>query len=321
MKQLKGKVLNIIQAPVALGQTLKGVDEGPEALIKNGLVNIIESLGWNVKKISSINTHELKWNSPEGDIPAHQHGINIKFPLELGEACKELAQITNQSNNALEFTLTLGGDHSIAIGSIGGALLSRPNLGVIWVDAHGDFNTPETSPSGNIHGMPLSFLAGMMKRYSLPSFDWLKNFLTPNQLVLIGIRSIDDEERVLMKKWGVHVFSMTEVDRFGIGEVMKQATEILFKEGPRPLHLSYDIDAVDPHFAPSTGTRSRGGLSYREAHFIAEALADTNALVGMDLVEINPRLGYVDPAHREEKNITVELGLELIASALGKKIY
>ena len=141
MKLLNGKTLNIIQAPVALGQTLKGVDEGPEALLKNGLVQLIESLGWKVKNISEINTHELKWNSPEANLPAHQHGINIKFPLELGEACGEIAELTEKSSKNKEFTLTLGGDHSVAIGSIGGALLSRPDLGVIWVDAHGDFNS------------------------------------------------------------------------------------------------------------------------------------------------------------------------------------
>jgi arginase len=124
-----------------------------------------------------------------------------------------------------------------------------------------------------------------------------------------------------MKELGVHVFSMKEVDRFGIGEVMEQTKKILFKNGPRPLHLSYDIDAVDPHYAPSTGTRVRGGLNYREAHYIAEAMAETESLVGMDLVEINPRLGYVDPAHRSDQNVTVEIGIELIGSALGKRIY
>lgn len=318
---LSARTLNIVRAPVALGQTLQGVEQAPEILIQNGLIELIESLGWKVAKVSEINTHQLKWDSPKGELPAHQHGINIKFPKELGEACEELAMLTQKSNDQKEFTLTIGGDHSIAIGSIGGALLSRPNLGVIWVDAHGDFNTPETSPSGNIHGMPLSFLSGMMKRYSLPSFDWLKNHLSSDQLVLVGIRSIDEEERIIMKRWGVHVFSMTEIDRLGIGKVMEEVMNILFKNGPRPIHLSYDIDAVDPHFAPSTGTRVRGGLNYREAHYIAEAAAESGALVGMDLVEINPHLGYVDPAHREEKNITVEIGLELIASALGKRIY
>jgi arginase len=204
---------------------------------------------------------------------------------------------------------------------VGGSLLSKPDLGVIWVDAHGDFNTPATSPSGNIHGMPLAFLSGLMRSYSLPSFDWLKNYLDPSQLVLVGIRSIDAEERTLMKSLGVNVFSMTEIDRFGIGEVMEQAKKILFKNGKRPLHLSYDIDSIDPHYAPSTGTRVRGGLNYREAHYIAEALAETGELIGMDLVEINPRLGYVDAAHRSEENITVEIGLELVGSALGKRIY
>jgi arginase len=318
---LDGRNLNIIQAPVALGQGLEGVDEGPEILLQNGLVKQIESLGWKVNSTSEVDVHDLRWNAPQGKIPAHQTGVNIKFPVELGQACEDLAKLTKKSSEEKSFTLTLGGDHSIAIGSIGGSLLARPDLGVVWVDAHGDFNTPATSPSGNIHGMPLAFLSGVMKQYSLPSFSWLKNFLTPDQLVLVGIRSIDLEEKALMKSWGVHVFSMTEIDRYGIGEVMERAKAILNKNGKRPLHLSYDIDAIDPHYAPSTGTRVRGGLNYREAHYIAEAMAETGNLVGMDLVEINPRLGYVDPAHRAEENITVEIGLELIGSALGKRIY
>jgi len=324
-KFLDGHKLNIIQAPIALGQGLEGVDEGPQILLQNGLIDQINSLGWKIENNTAVDIRNLKWNSPLADVPAHQQGVNIKFPNELGEACKDLAQLTKKSNDEKSFTLTLGGDHSIAIGSIGGALLSRPNLGVIWVDAHADFNTPETSPSGNIHGMPLSFLTGLMKRYQLPSFEWLKNFLTRDQLVLVGIRSIDPEEKLILKSWGVHLFSMTEIDRYGIGGVMEKAKEILFQQGDRPIHLSYDIDAVDPHFAPSTGTRVHGGLNYREAHYIAEIIAETGSLVGMDLVEINPRLGYVDPAHRLEnsssQNITIEVGIELISSALGKRIY
>jgi arginase len=312
-KFLLGNKLNLIQAPLALGQGLEGVDEGPEVLLRNGLLKQIESLGFTIANNSEVDIRDLKWDSHHADVPAHQKGMNIKFPTELGEACGDIAKLTKESNDEKAFTLTLGGDHSIAIGSIGGALLSRPELGVIWVDAHGDFNTPETSPSGNIHGMPLSFLAGLMKHYSLPSFEWLKNFLTPDQLVLVGIRSIDEDERRIMKAWGVNVFTMTEIDRYGIGDVMERAKSILFKKGERPIHLSYDIDAIDPHFAPSTGTRVRGGLNYREAHYIAECLAESNTLVGMDLVEINPRIG--------NEQVTIEIGLELISSALGKRIY
>lgn len=318
---LNSHVVRVVQAPIAIGQGLEGVDEAPEILLQNGLLEHMSSLGWSVESVVEVDKHDLRWDSPVAKLPAHQQGLNIKFPGELGETCRELADVTADSHAKGIFTLTLGGDHSIAIGSIGGALKVRPNMGVIWVDAHGDFNTPETSPSGNIHGMPLAFLGGLMSKYQLPSFNWLTDFLKPEQLVLIGIRAIDAEERELMKQWGVKVFSMTEIDRFGIGGVMEQATSYLFRSGPRPLHLSYDVDAVDPHFAPSTGTRVRGGLNYREAHYIAECAAATQSLVSMDLVEINPRLGYVDHAHREEQNITVEIGLELICSALGKRIY
>lgn len=313
--KIKSKNLSLIQAPIALGQGFKGVDQAPQLLLKSGLIGLIESLGWSVKNNQVVDPHNLKWNSPQGLLPAHQLGAKIKFPKELGEACADLSLFSEAAHREKQFALTLGGDHSIAIGSVEGALKARPNLGVIWVDAHGDFNTPETSPSGNIHGMPLSFLAGHMQKYKLPSFSWITHFLKPEQLVLIGIRSIDSEERKLMKKWGANVFTMTEIDRYGIGGVMEMAKKILFKKGKRPVHLSYDIDAVDPHFAPATGTKVRGGLNYREAHYIAEYAASLETLVSMDLVEINPTFGQVS------KNETIELGLELIGSALGKKIY
>lgn len=309
------KNLTLIQAPIALGQGFKGVDQAPSILIKNGLILQIESLGWNVVNHQVVDPRHLKWNSPQGHLPAHQAGLKIKFPTELGDACAELASITEISRKEKNFTLTLGGDHSIAIGSIGGALKANPNLGVIWVDAHGDFNTPESSPSGNIHGMPLAFLTKQMQKYKLPSFAWLTRFLKPEQLVLVGIRSIDPDERALMKAWGANVFSMTEIDRYGIGKVMEEAKKILFKKGKRPLHISYDIDAVDPYFAPATGTKVRGGLNYREAHFVAEYAAQLGTLVGMDLVEINPAFSPIG------QDATIELGLELIGSALGKRIY
>lgn len=320
MAHLSSKQIHLIQAPIALGQGLEGVDEAPEILLKGGLREQIESLGWQIQQIDTVESEVLKWDSPIATLPAHQVGSKIKFPKELGEACEKIALIAQSAHHQKNFTLTLGGDHSVAIGSIGGALLARPHLGVIWVDAHADFNTPETSPSGNIHGMPLAFLSGFMQRYKLPSFAWLKNFLSQNQLIMIGLRSIDPGEKALMKSWGAHVFSMSEVDHYGIGGVMDRAKEILLKNGERPLYLSYDIDSVDPHFAPSTGTKVRGGLNYREAHFIAESLAETEALVGMDLVEINPRLGYLDQP-LPDRNVTVEIGIELVTSALGKKIY
>jgi arginase len=306
------KSLNLTLAPIALGQGLEGVDEAPEILLRSGLREQIAELGFKIQKETQVKSGPLTWNSPLGHLPAHQQGHKIKFPTELGQACVEIANSVEQALQQGSFSLTLGGDHSIAIGSVGGALRAAPDLGVIWVDAHADFNTPETSPSGNIHGMPLSFLTGAMQDYGLQSFSWLRDFLSSNQIVWIGLRSIDPEERKRLRQFGARVFTMTEVDRYGIGGVMEQALHFL---GSRPLYLSYDIDSLDPHFAPSTGTRVRGGLNYREAHYLAESVAETGRLVGMDLVEINPRLGPV------ESTLTTEIGLELIASALGKRIY
>lgn len=216
------------------------------------------------------------------------------------------------------FPLIIGGDHSIGIGSLTGILKHRPDTGVIWVDAHADLNTPDTSSSGNFHGMPLGLLMdhpdGAYDFTKLPGFEFLIDSprIKPEQLVYIGLRDVDPSERIWIRRLGIKAFTMTDIDHLGIGNVMDQALEYL--KG-RPLHLSYDIDSVDPVLAPATGTKVRGGLTYREAHFVAEYVAQSGDLASAEIVEVNPNMSSDDGA-----NETIELGLQLITSFMGKSI-
>jgi arginase len=318
------RTVAVVGAPLALGQDLAGVEDAPTALRDVGLAQAILELGWQVN-----DTGDLPFDLPhhrESDIGQVTLG-KVKYAHEVGTACRLLSERVATVAGEGKFCLTLGGDHSIAMGSISGMVKTRPDVSVVWVDAHGDFNTPESSPSGHLHGMPLAALMGKINPGSMPGFDWLTQLLKSDHVTLIGVRSIDAEERVLLRESGIKVFTMMEVDRYGIGRVMEMALNAINPDGNRPIHLSLDIDALDPYIAPNTGTKARGGLNYREAHYICEALAETGALISMDLVEINPRLGYLEDRHNLaqggtnlQEDATVEMGVELVASALGKRI-
>lgn len=214
-------------------------------------------------------------------------------------------------------TLVLGGDHSISIGSVSGVLQSNPEAGVIWVDAHCDINTPSSSQSKNVHGMVLAFLMKLFPQSNAQSpFSWMDEVpaLPPSQVVFIGPRSIDKAERDLLRASGMHVYTMASIDKHGIGAVVETALD---KLGDRDIHLSYDIDGLDPSIAPSTGTPVQGGLSYREAHFIAEEVGTTGRLRSMDIVEVDPLHSDVNSHDRQK---TVELAAGLVASAFGESI-
>lgn len=233
-----------------------------------------------------------------------------------------------------EFLLTVGGDHSIAAGSISALYAAYPEMAVVWVDAHADANTPESSPSMHYHGMPAAHLLGWFEsRCERPApiagFEWFPNggVMDESRLAFIGLRDIDAEEGRMLRDSNVHVYTMREVDKYGIARVIEMALKAVDPNGRRPLHLSLDVDAVDPHYAPGTGTCARGGLTYREIHYVCEEMAETGRLVGMDLVEINPGLDPPPPARQHGDNAdlaraspTVSLGVELALSALGKTI-
>eukprot|EP00388_Colpodella_angusta_P017144 GDKJ01042462.1.p1 GENE.GDKJ01042462.1~~GDKJ01042462.1.p1 ORF type:complete len:374 (-),score=97.19 GDKJ01042462.1:1091-2212(-) len=330
----------MIGAPFADGQTLGGVEKAPQALRDGGLPKIVRRLGWNFEDRGDIPAERAEIDKSEGAATGaaekvtrtfgedeNPYETNVKHPRVCGANNKNLYELAYTENLKGNFVLTVGGDHGLASGSIGAHLRARPNLAVIWVDAHGDCNTPETSPSGNYHGMPLAHLLGWFNQ-QVRGFEWLSECptLPEHRLALIALRDLDDSEKQMLAMSEVACFSMKDVDRFGISGVMEKALAHVDPENDRPIHLSLDIDAVDPSIAPGTGTKARGGLTFREIHYICETLADTSRLCSMDLVEINPTL---DPENKEEMHgddpdntgtMTVALGIDLVASALGKNI-
>lgn len=277
---------------------------------------MLSSLGWRVKDESVIDFDDVATQSPT--IAATDSGAKNSHIVGLGT--QKLAKIVESTIQEGSFPLILGGDHSIGLGSVAAVLKSRPNVGIIWVDAHADLNTPSSSPSGNMHGMPVGLLMdGVTTLDDMPAgCEWVKEYprLNPNSIVYVGLRDVDTEERKYIRKLGIKAFTMTDIDRHGIGQVMEMSLDHLCKDDPdRPLHLSYDIDAVDPMLAPATGTTVRGGLTYREAHYVAEAIAGSGNLASAEIVELNPSLSDTNGAKE-----TADLGLQIITSFMGKSI-
>lgn len=293
------KKIRIIGVPMDFGQMLRGVDMGPAALRYTGLVSRLRELGHQV--------------ADQGDIPipirdADQDIAHDKFVGEITQICQSIYDTGSRVAARGEFPLFLGGDHSIAVGTVASVVDKEP-VGLIWVDAHGDFNTPDTSPSGNIHGMPLAALIG-------EGHDSLVNVgkpgmkVHPDNVVMIGQRDLDAAEKQRIKKSGITIFTMRDVDEQGISTVATKAV-MKFSHLKR-VHLTLDMDALDPVEAPGVGTPVPGGISYREAHLLMEILSDSGKIGSMDLVEVNPIL--------DVGNKTAELAVELTLSVLGKSI-
>lgn len=306
------KTVSLIGAPMTYGQGKPGTDHGPRMMREGGLVRDLNVLNWEVR-----DRGDLVFEPPSVDdppVPLFPGAHPVRNSLAVGRGCEALHKVVLEEALAGNFVATLGGDHSIGAGSVSAILKARPDTGIIWVDAHGDINTPETTQSGNMHGMPVALLLRQFPPEALPGFEWMKGLpvLKPNQIAFIGLRDIDEGERRFLKDLGILAMTMHHVDKFGIGGVMARVLDHLEH---RPLHLSYDIDAVDPVHAPSTGTAVRGGLTLREAHFVAEAVSETGLLGSLDMVELNPTLGC-----DEEAALTVEMSLGLISSALGSRI-
>jgi arginase len=298
--------VHLIGAPLDLGGGRRGVDMGPSALRIAGLGEQIAALGRATMDQGNV-AAPIRELAREGD-------ARKKYIEEIAAVCRRVYAIARASLDAGALPVVLGGDHSVAAGSIAAsadavhATTGKP-LGVIWVDAHGDMNTPETSESGNVHGMPLAALLGQAPA-ELASIGASPS-LRPEHTVLVGIRNLDDREKDQIRAAGVHVFTMKDVDRDGIARVAERAIA-LASEGTGGLHVSFDLDVCDPSVAPGVGTPVRGGLDYREAHMLMELVADSQRLVALDLVEVNPTL--------DVRNTTAEFAVELALSALGKRI-
>jgi arginase len=296
----------ILGAPLDFGAGRRGVDMGPSALRLAGLNAKLQSIGYQV--------HDL------GNVPvAQQETIdegspNAKYLAPIAQCCAELARIVDDVIEKGQFPLVLGGDHSVAAGTVSGVAHAfhkkNKKIGVIWIDAHADMNTPETSPSGNVHGMPLASCLGRGPRALTHIFGYVPK-IEGHNTVLIGLRDIDEGEREAVRELGVVAFTMRDIDELGLRRIMDDAIAAA-TFGTAGFHLSLDMDAIDPDEAPGVGTPVRGGISYREAHLSMETICDSGRMLSMELVEVNPVL---DSANR-----TALLGVELIMSAMGKKI-
>ncbi|KAF8350603.1 arginase [Amanita rubescens] len=300
------RTLAIVGCPFSGGQPKPGVDKGPIHLVEAGLVEQLKELSWNVKFDGH---HQFEDINSFDDPPI---GI-LKNPRLVSRVTESVAKVIGGHARKGRLPVTLGGDHSLAMGTISGTLSAYPEACVIWIDAHADINSVETTESGNIHGMPVSFLLGIGSK--VDEFAWCKPLLKPERLVYIGLRDVDVGEKRTLKQHNIKAFTMHEVDKYGIGKVMEMALDHVNPNRDRPIHLSFDVDALDPSVAPSTGTPVRGGLTFREGHYICEAISETGLLVALDLMEVNPSLADVQSVQQ-----TVAVGCSLVRSALGETL-
>lgn len=296
--------IEIIGVPVDLGANRRGTDMGPSAVRYAGLSKMLRDMEFEVIDHGNIAIpvpESLKIDNPD-----------LLFIDEIVEGCSKLGSFVTAVLDRGNFPLVLGGDHSIALGSLLGVSRKIPDIGLIWMDAHGDFNTFETSGSGNIHGMSLAASCGRGDS-RLVNIGGFAPKVREEKTVIIGVRDLDPEERVLLKQSKVTVFSMKDIDEMGIGRVMREAIAIA-DSGGSGIHLSFDVDVVDPAIASGVGTPVTGGLNYREVHLAMELIAEANILQSMEVVEVNPILD-------KGANATANVAVEFIASALGKRIY
>jgi arginase len=298
--------ISIVGVPMDLGADRRGVDMGPSALRYADLNERLQALGHEVHDMGDLDVI----------IPETRHfgDPKAKYLKEIADACTHLANLVLQICQEGRTPLVLGGDHSIAIGTVSGVSecfrRSTKKIGLIWFDAHADFNTPEISPSGNVHGMPMAAIMGYGPAELTRIFGFSPKIL-PEHAVQIGIREVDQRERELVKKSGIRVFTMKEIDRRGIGAVMDEALSIVNKDTDG-FAVTLDADFLDPYESPGVATPVRGGADYREAHLAMEMIADTKKMVSFEITEINPIL--------DVQNKTAHFGMELILSAFGKQI-
>jgi arginase len=299
-------IVHVLGVPMDLGSGRRGVDMGPSAIRIAGVSARLQELGHKVVDEGDIvikNMEELKVGNEQA-----------RYLAEIARASAVIAKKVGRIMELGHFPLVLGGDHSIAVGTVSGiAGFAQPQhkrVGILWIDAHGDINTPETSPSGNIHGMPLAALLGFGPT-ELTSIGGAFPKVDPSNIALVGIRSLDPAEKKRLKETGVEVHTMSDIDRHGIHRIMKKALARV-TDGTDYVHVSFDLDAVDPTVAPGVGTPVKGGLDFREAHLIMEVIADAGVMTSLEMVEVNPIL--------DQGNASAAFAVELVQSAFGKKI-
>lgn len=288
-----------------LGAGRRGASHGPNAIFETGLLPALQQMGYSIDHVSDL---DLAENLTPLD--AHVDTTNLKYFAEVLDINTRLAQQVSDVVTQDYFPLVIGGDHSIAIGTIAGLAHHYKQLGVIWIDAHSDLNSPETSPSGNLHGMSLAVSLGIGHPL-LTQISGISPKVKPENIVLIGARSLDEGEKKLIRSLGIKCYTMYDIDRKGMAHVMQEAIDYI-KIRTDGVHLSYDVDSIDPIEAPGTGTTVKGGLHFREAHLAVEMLHEAGIVTSAEFVEVNPLL--------DESNKTSELALSLISSFFGDQI-
>jgi arginase len=296
------ETIRVIGVPMDLGAGRRGVDMGPSAIRAANLHSRIKELGYKVQDTGNVFSPEPEERKPKDP--------KLKYIDEVLAACKELADRVDKAVKDDTTPLVLGGDHSIAIGTMAGLARNSRRRGLLWFDAHADFNTQETTPSGNIHGMPVSSILGL-GHPRLAGFDTPGAKLDPKNVVYVGLRSVDKEEAEILTDSRVTYYTMRDIDQMGMAKVMEEALQKASK-GVDEVHLSFDMDVVDPRWAPGTGTTVEGGITYREAHLAMELLSDSGLLSSLEFVEVNPLL--------DNGNTTGNFAVGLVCSALGKAI-
>ncbi len=303
---MKQSRVAVIGAPLDLGAGRRGVDMGPSAVRVANLQGRLASIGYEVEDLGNVGVEQAE------SVPGGPE--NAKYLPQIAATCSQLADAVERVLEQGSFPIVIGGDHSVAIGTVSGISSffrkKQRGIGLIWVDAHADMNTPETSPSGNVHGMPLACIIGMGPR-ELSELGGFAPKVDPKNVALVGIREVDQLEKPHVQRSGVRAFTMRDVDERGMRAVMEDAIRIA-SAGTDGIHLSFDMDSVDPAEAPGVGTPVRGGITYREAHLAMEILCDCDSLMSMEVVEVNP---VIDTGNR-----TAQLAVELMMSALGKRI-
>jgi arginase len=283
------KKATIITAPFSGGQPKGGVELGPEYILKAGFQKQIESLGWATDIV-----HPLQGTDYERMKSNEKDSFGVKNTKIVNDSCQKIHESVKESLKDHKLPITIGGDHSIGTATISASLVNNPETCIIWVDAHADINTPKTTDLGNLHGCPVSFVMGIDRESYPPEYSWVPQLLKANKLVYIGLRDVDDAEKEILRKYNIPAFSMYHVDKYGIGKVVEMALDKVNPNRDCPIHLSYDVDAIDPSFVPATGTRVEGGLSLREGLFVAEEIAQTGLLCSLDIVETNPMLAETE---------------------------
>ncbi|MEZ9524597.1 arginase [Enterovibrio norvegicus] len=306
-KKDEAKSIQIIGVPLDLGASRRGTDGGPSAVRIAGLGEQLKKMGYRISQ-------EVDVTVPSMESRPTETGSTMRFRSEILQVCRDLALVTRDALTKGHVPLIVGGDHSIAMGSISGIAdyyqQQNQNIGLVWFDAHADMNIPGISPSGNVHGMPLSHLMG----YGDKDFTGILSTnpkIKPENVALVGVRDIDDKEKELIRESGVNLFSMRDIDEMGMNKVSDEIIKIVTKDTVG-FHVSFDVDGCDPEVIPGSGTLVPGGVTYREAHLLLEKCAETNLITSLDLVELNPFL--------DKGNISAERAVSLILSAFGQSV-